>query len=106
MEAPMLIKTTCLKCGQEQRIDFGELSLLDAMEAINKLDTPGECPGGYHVELSGWPMLWQLGSALVLVYGTEAEKMSSVQGMIAREQSYREARSSSSPKPEVIAQAA
>jgi hypothetical protein len=85
-----IVKTICLKCGQAQRINFGPLGFADALAAMDKFDVPGECPGGYHVELSGWPMLWQFGSALVLVYGAEAERSTTVQQMLASEAAYRE----------------
>ena len=98
----MVIKTTCLKCGQEQRINFGNLGFADALAALNKIDVPGECPGGYHVELSGWSTIWQFGAALVLVYGAEAEKSTSVQGMLACAKSYREhMKVSHRPEPEL-----
>jgi hypothetical protein len=73
-ETKMNVTTTCLKCGQNQRIAFGELSLEQAVEALDKFDTPRECPGGYHVELGGWTALWQFGSACVAAFGAEAAK--------------------------------
>ena len=79
----MIVRTTCLKCGQEQRINFGQVTFAEALAALNKIDVPGECPGGFHVELSGWSTLWQFGAALVLVYGAEAEQSAQVQGMLA-----------------------
>jgi hypothetical protein len=82
------------------------VSFVEALAALNKIDKPGECPGGYHVELSGWSTLWQFGAALVLVYGAEAEQSTQVKGMLACAASYREQRKTvNRPEPELEVEA-
>lgn len=57
--------TRCRKCGTMQRIRMGDLHLANIQSAIAEIDsTPMECPGGYHVELSGWKQRWSLDLAL------------------------------------------
>jgi hypothetical protein len=53
--------TRCRKCGTEQRIRLGAIPVESAREAVALLNTqPGECPLGFHVELSGWRQMWSL----------------------------------------------
>jgi hypothetical protein len=85
----MVVRTTCLKCGTPQLINFGSLPLAEAIKALDAFDQPGECPRGFHIELSGWSVLWQFGSALVLVYGDEAAHHPRVKHWIEHERSYR-----------------
>ena len=53
--------TECRKCGTRQQIRIGQVSLTLARQAVSQINhTPRECPGGFHVELSGWSLLWSL----------------------------------------------
>lgn len=60
-EHGLIWTTHCRKCGTEQRIRIGSVSLDQAREAVSILDRKiGECPLGFHVELGGWRLLWSL----------------------------------------------
>lgn len=64
----MVIQTSCQKCGATIRIDFGNLTKEEAIEAAERMDnTPRECPG-YHTELGGWKRLWKLDDAIHRAY--------------------------------------
>ena len=66
---PGEVRTTCLKCRERVKVQFGDLSEDAARAAVAKIDrTPMECPG-FHVELSGWRGLWQLDKCIEAVYG-------------------------------------
>lgn len=60
-----VITTKCSKCGNTIKLAVKGLTREQVETAIAKLDhSPGECPGGYHVELSGWRRLWNLDEAV------------------------------------------
>ena len=51
--------TECRKCGTTQRIRVGDAPLEIAREALSiAAGYARECPGGFHVELGGWDVLW------------------------------------------------
>lgn len=54
--------TVCCACGTTQKIQLGfDLTLDDAREAVARIDgIPAECPGGWHVEMTGWRRFWSL----------------------------------------------
>ena len=68
----------CLKCGTVQRVRFGTLPETDpaamdrALAALD--DTPRECSGGYHVELTGWVRRWQLDTARDMIMAEIAKQ--------------------------------
>jgi hypothetical protein len=51
--------TKCRKCGTTQRIKIGRLSLSELKNTLHYFDVPGECPGGYHVEM-GFRHYWSI----------------------------------------------
>lgn len=64
----MEIKTTCTKCAATIRLDLGEMSKEEAVEAAEMMDRQSrECPGG-HVELSGFRRMWNLDDAIHRAY--------------------------------------
>jgi hypothetical protein len=98
----MTVRTFCLKCGQAQQLDFGDLDFVAAKAALAKFDVPRECPGGWHVELGGWDTLWQFGKALILVYGDLAKNDPRVQDMVARSETYRTTIRGERAEPELL----
>jgi hypothetical protein len=53
-----MVKTSCLKCGEEITLDLESASYQEAFSWIEKLDrTSMECPG-FHVEVGGWRRYW------------------------------------------------
>ncbi len=64
----MVVQTTCSKCGVTIKLDFGELTKDEALEAAEKLDrSPRECPGR-HVELQGMGRLWRVRESIQRAY--------------------------------------
>jgi hypothetical protein len=64
-----VIKTKCLKCGNEIKIAVEGLTRAQVEAAIEQFDhNTGECPGGYHIELSGWRRMWDLDRAVAEYY--------------------------------------
>lgn len=62
------IKTSCVECGSEVVLGFGDLSFEQALKHIKNLDKIIlECPG-FHVEIGGWRKRWQLDQALEKAY--------------------------------------
>jgi len=77
------VKTVCLKCGTEITLDFGDMTLDEAMKKAEEFDrTPRECPG-WHVELGGWIGLYQIGKALLKIF-PEADGDPRIQEMVER----------------------
>lgn len=66
-----IIVSKCLKCGNEIRVDVTGMTREHVEAAIDKLDGQmGECPGGFHVELSGWRRIWDLDKAVEKHFGS------------------------------------
>lgn len=67
-----VITSRCLKCGNEIKLAITGLTREEVEDLVSKLDfVPGECPGGYHVELSGWRRLWDLDKAIAEHYAAK-----------------------------------
>lgn len=67
------VTTKCRECGTEIHLNFDGLSYEQALDAIEKMDRQArECPG-FHTELSGWRLLWQLDYALASLYPEHQE---------------------------------
>lgn len=67
-----VITSHCLKCGNEIKIAVTGLTRAQVESAVAKLDTQcGECPGGYHVEFSGWRRMWDLDKAIAEHYAAK-----------------------------------
>lgn len=60
-----IIVSKCLKCGNEIKLAIGSMTREQVERAVDAMDgNSGECPGGYHVELSGWRRMWDLDRAI------------------------------------------
>ena len=69
-----MVHVHCRKCGETVRLNFGNLTYLQALEAVDRLDRqPRECPG-WHTELAGWRKLWQLDWALAVLFPEHREE--------------------------------
>lgn len=75
--------TDCAKCGTRQKIRIGNCTLAHATAAVEKLDnSPMECPGGYHTELSGWRNRWHLDAMLAALAALQPQPVIEVKAEI------------------------
>ena len=67
-----LIRSHCLKCGNEIKIAVAGLTREQVESAVATLDhQTGECPGGFHFELGGWRRMWDLDKAIAEHYAAK-----------------------------------
>lgn len=70
-ETPGEVRTTCRKCGEPIRLQFGDMPADAARRVLREMNSgPWECPG-YHVELSNRKWYWRLDECFQAVYGED-----------------------------------